>query len=173
MGGAIEMVTELGRGTSVVLKLQVWKGDAQDSPAGGEAQPTSLNVARGFNILAVDDNTTALDNLRQVLEHLEARVVAVDTGGQACQLLATAKFDLVFTDLGMPEVNGWGVAQAASSQPSPPRVVLCTGWGESISQAEAASKGCWRVLAKPYTLEQVEEIIAEFARSSRPRREAA
>ena len=64
-------------------------------------------------------------------------------------------FDLVLTDLGMPDMTGWDVARAVRERPDPPPVVLVTGWGIQLDDQLLAASGVCDVIAKPFTLEEV------------------
>ena len=67
------------------------------------------------------------------------------------QLLRRHPFDLLITDLGMPEVSGHLVARCArDTQPDMP-IILSTGWGETISPDQLKTLGASALLAKPFT----------------------
>jgi len=80
-------------------------------------------------------------------------------------MLREHRYDLVITDLGMPEVSGHKVARLARLlYPSMP-VILATGWGETVSPEQLASIGATHLLSKPYAYE---ELMAAVEAAMRP-----
>ena len=72
-------------------------------------------------------------------------------GKEAMDLLRSHSFDLLITDLGMPEVSGHQVAQCAHDTHPDLPVILSTGWGETISPDQLKTLGAAALLAKPFT----------------------
>ena len=73
------------------------------------------------------------------------------------------RFDVVFSDLGMPEVNGWDLALAVKRQQPSTRVVLVTGWGAQLEGGAAQARGVDCVISKPFSLEDIEQAIRAVA----------
>ncbi|MFX9458063.1 response regulator, partial [Acinetobacter baumannii] len=63
-------------------------------------------------------------------------VVAAATAREALQLLRNRHFDAVFSDVGMPEMNGLELAQAIRAEDERISLALITGWGEAINEQE-------------------------------------
>jgi DNA-binding response OmpR family regulator len=77
------------------------------------------------------------------------------SGKEGVRLAAYAEYDLVFTDLGMPDMSGWDVAsEIRKSRPGVP-VALVTGWGTSLDEAEARKKGVTAVIHKPFEIDDL------------------
>ena len=80
---------------------------------------------------------------------------------EALEAITREPFDVVLTDLGMPEVSGEDVARAVRRPaPSTPVVVL-TGWADQLEAEGAALEGVDRVLAKPVLLSTLATTLAE------------
>ncbi|MFN8178621.1 MAG: response regulator [bacterium] len=155
LGGKVQLQSRRGEGTRITIELQAWSGARHEAAQA----PETAAADQRMSCLVVDDNETALDNLREMLEMFGQRVVAVDTGAAAVKLLARETFDVVITDLGMPDVNGWQVAASAQqSRPGLP-VILCTGWSDEIDPAALRERGVSRLLPKPYTMSQLESAL--------------
>ena len=60
----------------------------------------------------------------------------------------------------MPEVNGWEVARAVKEQDPDALVVMVTGWGVQIEADAARLRGVDLILPKPYTVEEVQRVLA-------------
>ena len=68
------------------------------------------------------------------------------------------------TDLAMPGMSGWQVAQAVKAlRPGVP-VVLVTGWGVELPAEQLRANGVDRVMTKPFRIEEVQAVAASFLR---------
>ena len=81
----------------------------------------------------------------------------------ALALFDPAKHDVVITDLGMPRMNGWEVAERVKTRSATTAVFILTGWGESVS-AHESSQFVDRVIAKPVSAESLLEQLAGLKR---------
>ncbi|MEK7370599.1 MAG: response regulator, partial [candidate division NC10 bacterium] len=83
---------------------------------------------------------------------------------EALALFDPAAHDVVITDLGMPRVNGWQVAERVKTRSPDTAVFLLTGWGEGVTASEA-SRFVDQVLAKPISADALLEQLAGVRRS--------
>ena len=77
--------------------------------------------------------------------------------------MATARgtsFDVVFTDLGMPDMTGWEVAERVRQLSPQPAVVLVTGWGATLDQDEVRRHGVEAVLNKPFEIDELVRVAS-------------
>ena len=119
-------------------------------------------MSRPWRILVADDEANVRDVIVELLQLLGHDVVPAGGGIEALELYRSQEFDLVLTDLGMPDRSGWEVvAEIRQSNPRVP-IVLATGWGTQIGEKEAHQRGVTRVLAKPFTVQKVSSLIAEL-----------
>jgi CheY-like chemotaxis protein len=114
------------------------------------------------SILVVDDEPEMLDILRQVLAAAGYRVVTAGNGREASAELAREKFDLVLTDLLMPERDGTEViGELRSKHPGTPIVAMSGGGrmprGDYLKIAKMF--GAHAVLEKPFSNEQLYSTI--------------
>ena len=117
-------------------------------------------------ILIVDDDPLFLKALGDTLRD-EGYIVHIALGGQAgidafqSSLTGPKPFALVFTDLGMNEVDGRQVATAVkAASPSTP-VILLTGWGQWFESKNTLTLPVDCVLAKPPKLRELREALAK------------
>jgi len=73
------------------------------------------------------------------------------------------RFDVVFTDLGMPGVNGWDVVQAVKSRSPDTPVVIVTGWGAQIEDGALRARGADYVIPKPFSFEDVRDVLRQLS----------
>lgn len=103
--------------------------------------------------------------LREQLAALEGQVAAYRQAKEVATALAAfgaQPVDLVCTDLGMPGMTGWELAQALKARAPSLPVVLLTGWGDQAA-AQADKQGLVdRILGKPARLQELLAAIAEL-----------
>ena len=68
---------------------------------------------------------------------------------------------MVLTDLGMPGMSGWDVAQAVKTRWPQLPVILVTGWGDALERARLEGTGVNVVLAAPYTVPQLTHTLVQ------------
>ena len=127
--------------------------------ASASAPPINLRV------LLVDDDPLVLDSLRETLE-ADGHVVvtAKDAREGVDAFLAaqtTSPFGVVITDLGMPHLDGRGVAKAVKEASPRTPVILLTGWGARLGSDAEAPAHVDRVLGKPAKLRELRAALAE------------
>ncbi len=128
--------------------------------------PPSLQFARPLRMLVVDDEIAVGEFLRELLGELGHFAIFEPTPKNALNLLREETFDVVFTDLGMPEMSGWQfIAEARKSHPLTP-VVLVSGWANTLNQEEMRIHSI-RALPKPVDLGELESILKEIGRELR------
>ena len=117
-------------------------------------------------LLLVDDEF----NTREALSRYLARkfdVSSAENGSEAIELLKSCDFDLVLTDLRMPEADGMSVLDAAMSKAHPPKCIMLTAYGSIQDAVTAMKKGAFDFVTKPVKLAKLEEVISA-ALNSRP-----
>jgi PAS domain S-box-containing protein len=170
--GRLEVDSEIGRGSSFALVLP----PSLDAPAEMPAPPREeLNSLSSFSsmaapappgarsVLLIDDQA----DLVQVVETiLRAQGWHVDTALNGRDGLAIAErghHSIVLTDLGMPDISGWEVAQRmAELQPDTP-VILMTGWAAEIDESRLEEQGITALLPKPFRTEALLKLVERIA----------
>jgi CheY-like chemotaxis protein len=87
-------------------------------------------------------------------------VVVADDGASGLARFREGAFDLVMTDLAMPGMSGWQVAQAVKAARPKVPVVLVTGWGVEVEAEELQTHGVNHVMTKPFRFEDVQSVVA-------------
>jgi len=160
-GGRITVESHVGRGTA--FRLTFAPGDALDLDGPAPApEPTPLGVS--LRCLVVDDEEEVGTVLGDVLTTGGHRAVVLTDGGEAIARFRAEPFDLVFTDLAMPRVSGWQVAQAVKEIAPAVPVVLVTGFGVELSAEERQIHGVDLVVVKPLKIKDVLDVVARVAR---------
>ncbi len=111
-------------------------------------------------ILLAEDDQVMREYLKRALEKSGYRVTAVDRGTAALPLLEAGRFDLLLTDIVMPEMDGIELAQRAAQLDSDMRVMFITGFAAVTLRAGETMPNA-RILSKPFHLR---ELVAEVDR---------
>ncbi len=106
-------------------------------------------------VLVVDDELKLGKMVGQMLELDRHSVVVTGGGREAVALLAQRSFDVVLTDLKMPEVDGLGVLKAARAMVPPAEVVIMTAFATAENAVEAMKAGAADYLIKPFSMEEL------------------
>ena len=166
-GAILEIDSRLGAGTTIRLLLPVPASNRD----GVEPVAGKPGKARSLRVLVADDDTMVLESLCSALRYDGHKVTAVD-GGQAAitafrdALKSLEPFDIVFTDLGMPLVDGRRVAAAIRAESQSTPVVMLTGWGPGGAADHGGAPEADRVLSKPPRLKELRAALAELTARS-------
>ena len=116
-----------------------------------------------IRILLAEDDEAMRAYLARALERSGYQVATAATGREALDLLESGTFDLLLTDIVMPEMDGIELAQKAQAMDSPPKVMFITGFAAVALHANDAVPEA-RLLSKPFHLKdlvrQVDSIFA-------------
>ncbi|MBJ6122207.1 cell cycle two-component system response regulator CpdR [Sphingomonas mollis] len=119
-----------------------------------------------IRILLAEDDQVMREYLARALERSGYRVTSVDRGTAAMPLLQTETFDLLLTDIVMPEMDGIELAQRANEIAPTMRVMFITGFAAVTLKAGQAMPNA-RILSKPFHLrELVMEVDRLFEQDS-------
>jgi CheY-like chemotaxis protein/anti-sigma regulatory factor (Ser/Thr protein kinase) len=159
-GARITVESREGQGT--VFRLTFPRGEAPDVEGPVPVEPAPLGVP--LRCLVVDDEEQVGTVLGDVLKTGGHRVVVLNDGGEAIERFRAEPFDVVFTDLAMPRVSGWQVAQAVKEIAPAVPVILVTGFGVELSAEERRAQGVDLVLVKPLRISEVMDVVARAGR---------
>jgi signal transduction histidine kinase/ActR/RegA family two-component response regulator len=155
--GTITVDSEPAVGTLFTLTFPIGTAPDQASPAGDDAPLPRLRV------LVVDDEEVVLEVLVDLLAALGMDVDSAHGGPAGIEAVQRGEYDVVFTDLGMPEVNGWDLATATKARRASTAVVLVTGWGFQLGEEAAVSSGVDLIMAKPFSWDDVRQALRQVA----------
>src|SRR5256885_1019212 len=124
----IVVETAEGRGSTFRMTFPAGSVTVEEAPAPAEAAPE----AGTLRCLVVDDEEAVGSVIGDVLEAVGHRAVVVTSGAAAIERFRAEPFDAVFTDLAMPGVSGWQVAQAVKSTTPAVPVFVVTGAGRAF-----------------------------------------
>jgi DNA-binding NtrC family response regulator len=111
-------------------------------------------------ILVVDDDPLILDSISELLKLEGYQVDAAGTPQQALKLLEVGRYNLLVTDVNMPNVNGFELLKVVKQNYPETVVVLITGYGTIENAVEAIKMGAFHYVTKPIIDEEIKLIIA-------------
>jgi DNA-binding NtrC family response regulator len=147
--------------------------EPSSAPSPDELSLVPSDFRATLSLLLVDDERTLRESCRSILEGLGYRVEVAGRGDEAQKLLQRRGFDIVLTDLYMPEVTGLDVLQAALEQRPDTIVIVMTGNPSVASNVEALREGAWDYLPKPFSATHLEIVVGRAAHAVMVARESA
>ncbi len=167
--GAVEVESEVGRGTTFRIKLPKAKlgtpAQAESEAVAAPASPRQIPAhSEQIRVLVVDDEASVCELLCDILESEGFSVMQAASGGEALALFDEHKFAAVFTDIGMPGMSGWELARAIRERNDSLPLAIITGWGEAVGLNEQKAAGVDWVIAKPFSADRIVEVAREVSR---------
>jgi signal transduction histidine kinase/CheY-like chemotaxis protein len=121
-------------------------------------------VPEGRRVLLLEDHLDTADVVARILRSLGYEVVVSHLVGEALEALRAGAFDLVLSDIGLPDGNGIEFIARAREFTDTPMIAL-TGYGMAEDVARYREAGFVNHLTKPLRLRQLEEALCEFEQS--------
>lgn len=153
-----------GLGSTFTVRLPLAEAQAQAqavSPPPLQQINGETPSVRPLKVLIVDDNMDSADSL-SLLAQLDGHTTSVAYSGRAAVNAAREfKPDLVFLDIGLPDIDGYQVARTIRATPalSQTMLVAMTGWGTDKDKADAKAAGFSLHLTKPINIDDVKTIM--------------
>jgi DNA-binding response OmpR family regulator len=112
-------------------------------------------------ILVAEDDAAVSAFVTRALRHSGHDVTPVPDGSAALGALAGGSFDLLLTDIVMPELDGIALALKASKDYPQMKILLMTGYASERQRAHNLEALIHRVIVKPFTLEEICAAVDE------------
>ena len=169
LGGTMSLRSKEAEGTSVILELP-WQAKGQVRVV-KTSKPIAQKAAgrkRRGSLLVVDDEPALTKIFIDLLTPKGIDVIAANSGEEGVSLFLEnpRKFALIFTDLGMPKMNGWEFVRRIRGVSEDIPIVLMTGWGLEISNADVARAKITELVAKPVRINTILEIVSRYISES-------
>ncbi|MEG4842453.1 PAS domain-containing protein [Microcoleus sp. B9-D4] len=160
-----------GKGATLTVRIPLMPVQSQTSPAGTASPAQSFNLS-GIKVLAVDDDADALDLVVFLLEDCGASVTAVANAADALAVLTQSVPDLLLSDIGMPDTNGYmlmrQVRDLAPDQGGLVPAIALTAYAGEIDYQQALAAGFQRHICKPLDPDKLVQAIWEVLDRSGP-----
>src|SRR5215216_1158655 len=123
-----------------------------------------LETLQGMEVLVVDDSEDTTEMVRHLLEIGGASVYSATSGPEALRLACEREFDVVLSDISMPEMDGFEFLSRLRKLPGKedlPAVAL-TGFGRPEDVQRASEKGFYAHLTKPFDLQTLARLLQQI-----------
>jgi CheY-like chemotaxis protein len=164
--GSVRVRSEPGGGTTVTLWLPAAHGHAMEPkplvPEAAREQESDRTAPA--SILVLEDEEQIRSMLVDALSEAGYRVESATDGLTGLAHFQGGEFDVVLTDLSLPECSGLDVARVVKGLRPETPVVLITGWGHLLDPLRLRESGVDLMLVKPFRIERVTSIVADALR---------
>jgi CheY-like chemotaxis protein len=175
-GGTIVARSD-GAGTGATFEVQLPMAPLRADKASpdvhrepGIAPPPTFDCPKelkGLRVLVVDDEPETRELLRYLIEECEAKVTTAATAGEALTVLESEPFDIMVSDIGMPDVDGYALIRSvralAPEQNSRILAVALTAYARGEDRTKALRAGFTMHLAKPVEPSELLAVLAAVA----------
>jgi CheY-like chemotaxis protein len=119
-------------------------------------------------VLVVDDDPAVRKSIDRVLTNKGYAVITAQNGEEALRKLNEEKYDLVYTDIRMPGIDGLEVAEQVKARKPWTPVVIITGYGTDAAEARAKAAGVSSFVHKPLSPEMIEDSARDALAAQAP-----
>jgi signal transduction histidine kinase/CheY-like chemotaxis protein len=162
--GTIQIESARDVGTTVRLTFPVRIPTSQEPP---KPSPTKVTENRSVKVLCIDDESPVRQLLDDCLTHFGHQVAVAASGKEGLELFRTAKvnkqpYEVVITDMGMPEVDGYQVVEAISSESRNTPIIMMTGWGTMMREEKSTPAAVNALIDKPPHMQQLNDLLLKL-----------
>ncbi|HEX9912746.1 MAG TPA: response regulator [candidate division Zixibacteria bacterium] len=147
--GKIEVESKVGKGTQFIISIPVSK-NLPPQPVQEIKNEPSGEIERKLKILLVDDEETIVSGLKKFLESRGHQVTSSLRGKEGLRLFKKDKFDLVLSDIAMPDMDGIELIKKIREQDQEIKIIVITGHIMQVKENEAWKAGADEFLIKPF-----------------------
>jgi PAS domain S-box-containing protein len=132
----------------------------QTAPPKSNDAPTQAK--KDLTVLVVDDEDFVRETLVEMMAELVNEVVSVNSSHSALEQLEKRRFDVVFTDLSMPEMDGWELAKKIRRNWGATKTVLVTGYGKGIAKTSEMRELVHAIISKPFNFVELSQTLEKI-----------
>jgi CheY-like chemotaxis protein len=148
-----------GKGAEFVVLLPL-----AEAPTAAEQSPLAQNGERTYRVLIIDDQRDTLCTMQALIKSLGHEVFTAADGEEGLRVAHEAHPDVIFSDIGLPGIDGYAVARSVRDDPATRAayLVAITGYGQHDDQRRALGAGFDRHLTKPVAYHDLQGILASL-----------
>lgn len=174
LGGDIQLISKPGVGTTFEFELEFDYLHTDPSVTHChknnnqyEHPPHLFAAKEPCHVLIVEDNTIALKVLEAVVSNAGCHFTSAKDGEQAMALIQSMDFDLIITDIGLPGISGYELAQAARARECldvlhPTPIIGLTAHTKMYAEHNCFAAGMNDVYSKPITVDMIHTILLKY-----------
>lgn len=163
LGGGIRFESRAGLGTTFHAAIVVRLSSRDHLPTLSAAAESGA-IPAGMRVLVAEDNILNQKLIRHMLDRLDCETTIVSTGQECVDIALVRPFDLIFMDVGMPEMDGLQATRLirqgeSHREMAPVPIIAITAGVTENERAECISAGMTFVLGKPFTGESLQRVM--------------
>ncbi len=137
--------------------------------ATGPDDRPSARPNASLRILCIDDDPHVREFMTDCLAHFDHQVMVATGGKQGLEMFRAATrenlpYDVIITDLGMPDINGHCVARTIKAESPHTPIIMLTGWGQTVRDDGDTTPGADIVVSKPPRMSELNDLLLRMAR---------
>lgn len=157
--GSIDLNSETGKGSEFIIKIPVEITNTSELPAPKENTGYTKEPA-AFSVLIVDDEPAQLSLISEFIKTTGMAIETSSNGKEALKKSKNKNFDIILTDIQMPEMDGFELLRSIKKEPSTAQIPVVALSGKSdIAPRQYLEKGFSGSLLKPYSSQKLLEIL--------------
>lgn len=121
-------------------------------------------VSMDKRVLVVDDEAVVLGAVRKALKKTDCVVDTINNAGEALKLLGNTAYDVVITDLMMPDMDGLELMQRMHAMQTSAQIIVLTGYPTIQSALHAKRLGAFEYVTKPFTRQELLSVVIRALR---------
>ncbi len=159
--GTIEIDSAPGRGTCIQLTFPIREKTSQPTTP---ISASRVVQDRSLRILCIDDESQIQELLKHCLTTLDHQVTTASGGKQGVEMFRAAMlekqpYEMVITDLGMPDIDGHQVARTIKAESPGTPVIMMTGWGAIMKEDGETAPEVDAVVGKPPRIQELNNLL--------------
>ena len=160
-GGTMEAASEgVGYGSRFTLRVSL----SRDASVSQEIRAEKSYSFNGLNVLIVEDSTDTLSLLSAMFRQEGAKVISALSANEALEMLVTKRPNLIISDIGMPEIDGYVFLKKVRELPCMGDVpaIAISGYASEEDRERARSTGYIDLIAKPINIDSLFAFIQQL-----------
>jgi CheY-like chemotaxis protein len=157
-GGSVSAASEgPGKGSEFTVRLPLLQGPVENAVR----RDSAGEIAPGLRVLVVEDNVDAASSLARLLHSAGCTTQVAHDGSSAVQTALEFRPDVVLLDIGLPGIDGYGVAQRLCKAPelSSTRLIAISGYGQEQDHERSRQAGFDHHLVKPVSFKTILPLL--------------
>jgi PAS domain S-box-containing protein len=157
-GGQVQATSE-GRGQGAEFRIRLPLVAAPEATA---SAPSNGRATATYRVLVIDDQHDTVRTMQALIKRLGHEVFTAANGEEGIRVARDMHPDVVFSDIGLPDIDGYAVARSLREDPamSSTYLVAITGYGQQEDQRRAVDAGFDRHLTKPIAYQDLQNVLA-------------
>lgn len=162
-GGRVAVESEIGKGTCFFVYLPVSIDEAdRGAPPAAPAVPEPTPQAKGQAVLLTEDDDYLRNLLSRLLSKIGYRVFEASNPGEAILIAERERDFILLTDVVMPRMSGYELADRLAAERKDLRVIFMSGYNDKREGPSGAAYGKSAFLQKPFSHQQLMDVLALF-----------